>query len=47
MSYVLTFIGGAMVGCLLGVVAMCCCIVSGRCSRKEEEMSRESDACVG
>lgn len=37
MSYVLTFVGGAMFGGLCGVVMMCCCVISGEESRREEK----------
>lgn len=37
MSYILTFIGGTMLGGFLGVVLMCCCIISGEESRREEK----------
>lgn len=37
MGYVLTFLGGAVFGGLCGVVTMCCCIISGEESRKEEK----------
>lgn len=37
MGYVLTFIGGTMFGGLFGVVTMCCFIVSGQESRREEK----------
>ena len=37
MGYVLTFIGGAMFGGLFCVVMMCCFIVSGEESRREEK----------
>lgn len=37
MAYILTFIGGAMFGGLCGVITMCCFIVSGKESRREEK----------
>lgn len=37
MAYVLTFIGGTMLGGLLGVIVMSCCIISGEESRREEK----------
>ncbi len=35
-SHILTFIGGLMVGGGFGVVIMCCMLISGQESRKEE-----------
>lgn len=43
MSHILTFIGGAMLGGLVGVVTMCCCVVSGNESRREEERLNGND----
>ena len=37
MSYVLTFIGGVTIGEVFGVVTMCCFIVSGEESKREEK----------
>ena len=37
MSYVLTFIGGAMFGGLCGIIVMSCFIIGGRESRREEK----------
>lgn len=37
MSHILSFIGGALLGGVLGVVMMCCFIVSGEESRREEK----------
>lgn len=36
MGYALTFIGGAFLGSVLSIGFMCCFIVSGEESRKEE-----------
>lgn len=37
MSHILTFIGGLFLGGGIGVIAMCCFVVSGNESRKEEK----------
>lgn len=37
MGYALTFIGGAICGGVFSVVMMCCFIVSGEESRREEK----------
>lgn len=47
MSYALTFIGGAMFGGLFCVVMMCCFIVSGQESRREEKYFDGQDSSDG
>ncbi len=46
MGYILTFIGGVFLGSLVSVGAMCCFIVSGNESRKEEKMNNGQDKGV-
>ena len=39
---ILSFIAGAMLGGLLGVIVMCLCVVSGNASRQEEQRDNEA-----